>query len=384
MSRTPLTTATQLLAVAAISDVAHATILSQSAAVRGSNDKGSDYQTQELQAGGALIVPFDGELGVEFRQANAHHHHRDSDPNVAATSNTPVLRNHPSLGQGPTMMTNAAPAAATSKTQAMPPALSAIGDMDAGLLGMMTGAPQQRRVKSGKNSKKNPPTPMQVTSPTLAPILIPPLKPTDPPTSLPVDPPTDFPTEKPADEPTDEPTEEPSTLSPTVSVGEDCKVECTSRPVITESGNDFRTKVSNCIGGYDGVDAKECPDDVPIGCWDTSEVTDMAYGFKFKRAFNDSIKCWNVERVTDMSLMFYSATDFNQPLNNWNVASVTDMAYMFYDAPKFNQCLSSWADKTPPDVEVNDIFTDSGCPNRRPVATVGPWCQGEDLLCLLP
>ena len=168
MTRTPLTTATQLLCVAAITDVAHATILSQSAAVRGSNDKGSDNQTRELQAGGVLIVPLDGELGVEFRQVNAHH--RDSDPNVAATSNTPVLRNHPSLGQGPTMTMNAAPAAATtSKTQAMPPALSAIGDVDAGLLGTMTGArdtllpaipappQQQRRVKSGKNGSPPPP-----------------------------------------------------------------------------------------------------------------------------------------------------------------------------------------------------------------------------------
>ena len=84
-----------------------------------------------------LIVLLDGELGVEFRQAN----HLDSDPNVAATSNSPVLRNHPSLGQGPTMTTNAAPAAAaTSKTKAMLPALFAIGDVDAGLLDMMTGA----------------------------------------------------------------------------------------------------------------------------------------------------------------------------------------------------------------------------------------------------
>ena len=58
-----------------------------------------------------------------------------SKPDVDAASNTQVLRNHPSLGQGPTMTTNAAPDA-TSKTQAMPPDSSAIGDVDAGLLGI--------------------------------------------------------------------------------------------------------------------------------------------------------------------------------------------------------------------------------------------------------
>ena len=76
--------------------------------------------------------------------------------------------------------------------------------------------------------------------------------------------------------------------------------------------------------------------------------------------------------------MFDGAFNFNQPLNDWDVGGVNDMDSMFYEATKFNQCLSTWADKTPPDVSVINIFEDSGCPNKDAVATVGPWCQGED------
>jgi len=68
------------------------------------------------------------------------------------------------------------------------------------------------------------------------------------------------------------------------------------------------------------------------------------------------------------------------------VASVTDMNNMFggENSTKFNQCLSSWADKTPINVSVIDIFGDSGCPNKDPVANVGPWCQGKDDNCFAP
>jgi len=56
------------------------------------------------------------------------------------------------------------------------------------------------------------------------------------------------------------------------SIAEDC-TECTSSTVINESGNDFAAKVSDCYNN------NNCPDNVPIGCWNTSEVTDMAYAF---------------------------------------------------------------------------------------------------------
>ena len=63
------------------------------------------------------------------------------------------------------------------------------------------------------------------------------------------------------------------------------------------------------------------------------------------------------------------------------------MVDMFDLAGNFNQCLSSssWADKTQTNVNfnvnLNGIFTDSGCPNKDTVATVGPWCLGFDEQC---
>merc|ERR1719157_453946 len=53
-----------------------------------------------------------------------------------------------------------------------------------------------------------------------------------------------------------------------ISVGEDCDA-CASRPEISQT--DFYNLVNSCT-----ANASVCPDNVPIGCWDTSEVTDMA------------------------------------------------------------------------------------------------------------
>merc|ERR1712028_257578 len=82
--------------------------------------------------------------------------------------------------------------------------------------------------------------------------------------------------------------------------------------------------------------------------------------------------------------MFRKAFDFNQPLDDWDVASVTDMGAMFYRASHFNQCLSSWAGKVLSNVNVRNIFVDSGCPDENPDPSVGPWCQGEDEQCFAP
>jgi len=182
------------------------------------------------------------------------------------------------------------------------------------------------------------------------------------------------------------------------SVKEDCTL-CDSSTVIDVSGFDFRRLVSNCFYDY----GQKCPDNVPIGCWDTSEVTDMSSAFNRIESFDDSINCWNTARVTDMASvfafalnfnqplndwnvksvndmdnMFQDATNFNQPLDDWNVASVTTMKYMFAFASNFNQCLSTWAGKARSDVNLYYMFSSSGCPNRYPDPSVGPWCQGEE------
>merc|ERR1711865_462693 len=84
------------------------------------------------------------------------------------------------------------------------------------------------------------------------------------------------------------------------SVGEDCN-SCASRPKVEVSGTSFRELVSSC---YADVTSTACPYNVPIGCWDTSEVTDMGSTFFGKASFNSSINCWSVESVTDMEGMF--------------------------------------------------------------------------------
>jgi len=63
------------------------------------------------------------------------------------------------------------------------------------------------------------------------------------------------------------------------------------------------------------------------------------------------------------------------------VASVTIMVEMFWSAYDFNQCLSSWASKAPTDIYLRDMLYRTSCSNKLPVASVSPWCQGEDLLC---
>ena len=120
------------------------------------------------------------------------------------------------------------------------------------------------------------------------------------------------------------------------SVGEDCDSGCDSRPKIEVSGTAFRSLVSSCF-----YDASDCPDNVPIGCWDTSEVTDMASAFDYNY-FDESINCWNTACVNNMASMFRDATNFNQPLDDWDVASVNTMAFMFFKASKFNQPLDDW------------------------------------------
>jgi surface protein len=72
---------------------------------------------------------------------------------------------------------------------------------------------------------------------------------------------------------------------------------------------------------------------VPIGNWNTSNVTTMAYMFQNTDAFNANISSWNTSNVTQMNSMFESATAFNQDLGNWDVSAVTrrgDMGAMLY------------------------------------------------------
>ena len=92
---------------------------------------------------------------------------------------------------------------------------------------------------------------------------------------------------------------------------------------------------------------QELPPDlqnVAIGDWDVSGVTDMAFLFSNFRDFNEPLNNWNVSNVTNMLCMFDGCRIFNQPLNDWanSTSNVTNMAGMFTQCSNFNQPLNNW------------------------------------------
>jgi len=91
---------------------------------------------------------------------------------------------------------------------------------------------------------------------------------------------------------------------------------------------------------------EDCPYDVYIGCWNTSQVTDMSAAFYNTKSFNDPLSCWETSSVTRMRSMFNRAHSFNQPIDNWDTSSVTDMNGMFFEAYSFNQPIGDWNTKS--------------------------------------
>ncbi len=83
-------------------------------------------------------------------------------------------------------------------------------------------------------------------------------------------------------------------------------------------------------------------DNIYIGHWDTSAVTDMGFMFSGSECFNVDISRWNTSSVITMQYMFYCCKSFNQPIGNWDVSRVKDMKYMFFGCTRFNQPLQSW------------------------------------------
>ena len=113
----------------------------------------------------------------------------------------------------------------------------------------------------------------------------------------------------------------------------DCEM---GRPLL-EADVDFRYLVYYCLKD------EKCPGGVSeLGCWDTSQVTDMTGAFSSNSTFNEPIGSWDTSAVTDMQAMFWNARSFNQDLSSWDVSAVTNMPYMFWNARHFNHDLSSW------------------------------------------
>ena len=112
-----------------------------------------------------------------------------------------------------------------------------------------------------------------------------------------------------------------------------------------------------------------------ISSWDTSTVTDMDSMFAGASTFNGDISAWDTSRVTDMRSMFVQASAFNGDISSWDTSRVTDMSGMFKSASTFNQNLCPWGSRVPPNADVFDMFTGSGCPNMSdPVLPGGPLC----------
>ena len=77
-----------------------------------------------------------------------------------------------------------------------------------------------------------------------------------------------------------------------------------------------------------------------VGCFDTSEVTNLGQLF-YNSNYNADLSSWDVSSVTSMWRMFASTYVFNGDISTWDVSSVTNMIRMFHKAPAFNNDISS-------------------------------------------
>jgi len=195
--------------------------------------------------------------------------------------------------------------------------------------------------------------------------------------------------------------------------------DCESNPTVSADAV-FHGLVTACLGleGVPERDASAVPDGdgscpypgVPLGCWDTSEVTNMDEAFLYAADFDGDIDSWDTSSVTSMARTFKGASSFNSPIDSWDVTNVESFAStfenakafdqnvddwdvrsattferMFYGADEFFQCISSFHVESgynldPDAVDVTDMFKDSGC--RFPeTLQEGPWCLRRNNAC---
>lgn len=108
------------------------------------------------------------------------------------------------------------------------------------------------------------------------------------------------------------------------------------KPVLVH-GNDFREAIQKWTKNHD-----DSPYGPILGCWDTSQVTDMSSAFMDSDDDDSAmnLNCWETKEVKYMQGMFFNSK-FNRPLDSWNTHQVENMAFMFA-ASVFNQNISSW------------------------------------------
>lgn len=108
----------------------------------------------------------------------------------------------------------------------------------------------------------------------------------------------------------------------------------------TITDDNIRDFIDNYI--YDKESLPSDLENIPIGNWNVSRVTNMSTLFYNLTNFNESLNNWDVSNVTNMESMFKYTENFNQPLDQWNVSRVQDMSHIFYNAYSFNQPINSW------------------------------------------
>jgi surface protein len=86
---------------------------------------------------------------------------------------------------------------------------------------------------------------------------------------------------------------------------------------------------------------------VPIGQWDVSEITNFTSVFDVLRnpnvaMFNDDISSWDTSKAMTMQSMFYGAEKFNGNISTWQTHNVINMKEMFAQATIFDENISLW------------------------------------------
>jgi len=113
-------------------------------------------------------------------------------------------------------------------------------------------------------------------------------------------------------------------------------VKCQGYHPLVKADTNFANLVNECLYGT------SCPYDTSLGCWNTSEVTNMAHAFSERLYFNQPIDGWQTAQVTDMTGMFRGAKNFQQSIGSWDTSSVTSMKEMFAEAESFNSFIGHW------------------------------------------
>ena len=125
--------------------------------------------------------------------------------------------------------------------------------------------------------------------------------------------------------------------------GDVCPPPAPPSPVTAfKSNEEFRGAIDLCFVASPSGDCAWLFNNIPIGQWDVSAITDMSSLFRDKPSFNQDLSAWKVSAVTTMKRMFFNASSFDKDISAWNVSAVTTMSYMFFNASSFDKDISAW------------------------------------------